>query len=63
LGEYINKVKYIITELTLRPSRQGQICFDAVEEFLKGKGFKLLDTMDDGNPDYCNALFANKKDI
>lgn len=58
LGNYINKVNYLITELTLKPSRIGQVCFDVVEQFLKSKGFILLDTLKDGNPQYCNFLFA-----
>jgi len=60
LGEYINKVNYIITEVTLKPGRIGQACFDVVEPFLKSKGFVLLDTLSDDNPEYCNFLFAQK---
>ncbi len=60
LGDYINKVNYIITELHFKPERIGQVCFDVVEPFLKSKGFILLDTLNNGNPQYCNFLFAKK---
>ena len=60
LGDYINKVNYIITESHLKSDKIGWVCFDAVEPFLRSKGFVLLDAWDDGNPYYRNFLFAKK---
>ena len=61
LGDYISKVNFIITELYFKPVRSGQACFDVVEPFLKNKGFILLDTLNDGNPQYSNFLFARSE--
>jgi len=61
LGEYIHKVKFIITELYFKPEKIGQATFEAVNAFLEDKGFVLLDAVSDGNPLYSNFLFARKE--
>jgi FkbM family methyltransferase len=58
LGNKINKVHYIITELEKIPIYDGQHCFDDVNHFLEKHNFKLIDYIA-GDTD-GNFLFINQ---
>lgn len=60
LGEFLKGVKYIITELEVKPLYKNQCLFDDVVEFLKKGGFELQKYIPVYHKWFGDALFVNK---
>ncbi|MBF0330750.1 MAG: FkbM family methyltransferase [Candidatus Omnitrophica bacterium] len=65
LGDVLNRVRYIISEIETIPLYQGQKCLDDVSRYLSGFGFKLAEEVPcigrNGKKDsFANYLFINQ---
>lgn len=58
LGDMLDQVRYIITELEKIPIYEGQHCFDDVNQLLEGHNFKMVDCVEGDTGG--NFLFVNK---
>lgn len=58
LGQYLGKVKYIITEVYLTPSFEGEFLYPSISRFLLRHGFVPYNKP---KGDFCDVLFINKK--
>ena len=43
LGDMIHRVRYIITEIIIKPVYQGQRFFDSTNQYLENHNFKLIE--------------------
>jgi len=56
LGQYLDRVKYIITEVYLNPAFEGEFLFPEISEFLLSHGFIHYN---EPSGDFCDVLFVN----
>jgi FkbM family methyltransferase len=60
LGKYLQKVKYIITEVEYRPLYQGEHLFDAIFNFMQQNGFVCFNASSAASSVSNDVLFIRK---
>ncbi len=59
MGDRIKKIKYIITEVYLAPSFEGEALYPEIRMWLEQQGFELA--REPGGGAFCDLLFVNLK--